>query len=55
MLGIHMDRPVSYVVLNLTAGTTCYYRLELYGNHVNVNGGTLDVYERNLSVLQIKQ
>jgi len=54
-LGINMGTSVSYVDLNLTAGTTYYYRLELYGNHVNVNGGTLDVHERNLSVLQIKR
>jgi hypothetical protein len=27
-LGINMGRPVSYVDLNLTAGTTCSYRLE---------------------------
>jgi hypothetical protein len=54
-LGFNMGTSVSYVDLNLTAGTTYYYRLELYGNHVSVNGGTLDVYERNLSVLQIKR
>ena len=54
-LGFNMGTSVSYVDLNLTAGTTYYYRLELYGNYVNVNGGTLDVHERNLSVLQIKR
>lgn len=54
-LSFNMGTSVSYVDLNLAAGTTYYYRLELYGNHVNVNGGTLDVYERNLSVLQIKR
>jgi hypothetical protein len=54
-LGFNMGTSVSYVDLNLTAGTTYYYRLELYGNHLNVNGGTLDVWERNLSVLQIKR
>ncbi len=54
-LGFNMGTSVSYVDLNLTAGTTYYYRLELYGNHSNVNGGTLDVWERNLSVLQIKR
>jgi len=53
--GFNMGSSVSYVDLNLTAGMTYYYRLELYGNHINVNGGTLDVYERNLSVLQIKR
>jgi hypothetical protein len=54
-LGFNMGTSVSYVDLNLAAGTTYYYRLELYGNHVSVNGGTLDVHERNLSVLQIKR
>jgi hypothetical protein len=54
-LGFNMGTSVSYVDLNLTAGTTYYCRLELYGNHVSVNGGTLDVWERNLSVLQIKR
>jgi hypothetical protein len=54
-LGFNMGTSVSYVDLNLTAGTTYYYRLELYGNHLNVNGGTLEVHERNLSVLQIKR
>jgi len=54
-LSFNMGTSVSYVDLNLTAGTTYYYRLELYGNHVNVNGGTLDVHDRNLSVLQIKR
>lgn len=53
--GFNMGSSVSYVDLNLTAGMTYYYRLELYGNHINVNGGTLDVHERNLSVLQIKR
>ncbi len=46
---------VSYVDLGLVPGQTYYYRLELYGNSFGVNGGTLDVYERNLSVLQIKR
>ncbi len=54
-LGFNMGTSVSYVDLNLTAGTTYYYRLELYSNHINVNGGTLDVWERNLSVLHIKR
>jgi hypothetical protein len=54
-LSFNMGTSVSYVDLNLSAGTTYYYRLELYGNHVNVNGGTLDVHDRNLSVLQIKR
>ncbi len=53
--GFNMGSSVSYVDLNLTAGMTYYYRLELYGNHINVTGGTLDVHERNLSVLQIKR
>jgi hypothetical protein len=54
-LSFNMGTSVSYVDLNLAAGITYYYRLELYGNHVSVNGGTLDVWERNLSVLQIKR
>lgn len=53
--GFNMGTSLSYVDLNLTAGMTYYYRLELYGNYFGVNGGTLDVYERNLSVLQIKR
>jgi hypothetical protein len=54
-LGFNMGTPVSHVDLNLTAGTTYYYRLELYGNYVKGNGDTLDGYERNLSVLPIKR
>lgn len=51
----NMSTSISYVDLNLSPGVTYYYRLELYGNHFGVNGGTLDVYERNLSILQIKR
>jgi len=53
--GFNMGTSVSYVDLNLSSGTTYYYRLELYGNSFGVNGGTFDVHERNLSVLQIKR
>ncbi len=51
----NMSTSVSYVDLNLLPGVTYYYRLELYGNSFGVNGGTFDIYERNLSVLQIKR
>lgn len=51
----NMSTSVSYVDLGLASGKTYYYRLELYGNSFGVNGGTFDVYERNLSVLQIKR
>ncbi|MCS7189276.1 MAG: hypothetical protein RMJ66_05975, partial [Bacteroidia bacterium] len=53
--GFNMSTSISYVDLNLSPGVTYYYRLELYGNNFGVNGGTFDVYERNLSVLQIKR
>jgi len=53
--GFNMSTSVSYVDLNLLPGVTYYYRLELYGNSFGVNGGTFDIYERNLSVLQIKR
>lgn len=53
--GFNMSTSVSYVDLNLLPGVTYYYRLELYGNNFGVNGGTYLVYERNLSVLQIKR
>ncbi|MFI5204222.1 MAG: hypothetical protein ACHQF2_06975 [Flavobacteriales bacterium] len=46
---------VSYSDLNLVAGTTYYYRLVLYPNGVGITGGTYDVYERDLSVIQIKR
>jgi hypothetical protein len=54
-LNFFMGTSVSHVDLNLTPGTTYYYRLELSGSHFNVNGGTLSVRQRNLSVLQIKR
>ncbi|MCS7028965.1 MAG: hypothetical protein NZ519_09385 [Bacteroidia bacterium] len=54
-LGFNMGTSLTYADMNLTAGTTYYYRLELYGNCVGTNGGTLDVYERNLSLVQIKR
>lgn len=46
---------VSYVDLNLVAGTTYYYRLVLYPNGVGINAGTYDIYERDLTVIQIKR
>lgn len=54
-LGFNTSATVTYADMNLTAGITYYYRLELYGNCVGTNGGTLDVYERNLSLVQIKR
>lgn len=53
--GFNMSTSISYVDLNLSPGVTYYYRLELYGNSFGVNGGTFDIHERNLSVLQIKR
>jgi hypothetical protein len=50
-----MGTSVTYADMNLTPGVTYYYRLELYGNCVGTNGGTLDVYERNLTLIQIKR
>lgn len=46
---------VSYTDLNLVAGVTYYYRLVLYPNGVGINSGTYDVYERDLSIIQIKR
>lgn len=54
-LGFNTSASVTYADMNLTAGITYYYRLELFGNCVGTNGGTLDVYERNLSLVQIKR
>ena len=51
----NMSTSFSYVDLNLLPGVTYYYRLELYGNSFGVNGGTFDVHERNLSILQLKR
>jgi len=46
---------VSFVDLNLVAGTTYYYRLVLYPNGVSITSGTYDIYERDLVVVQIKR
>jgi len=54
-LGFNMGSNISYVDMNLSQGVTYYYRLELYGNCVGTNGGTLDVHERNISLIQIKR
>jgi hypothetical protein len=51
----NMSTSVSYVDLSLSPGVTYYYRLELYGNTFGVNGGTFEVWERNLSIVQIKR
>lgn len=54
-LGFNTSATVTYADMNLNAGITYYYRLELFGNCVGTNGGTLDVYEKNLSLVQIKR
>lgn len=46
---------VSYTDNALVAGTTYYYRLVLYPNGVGITTGTYDIYERDLSVIQIKR
>lgn len=46
---------VSFTDLNLVAGTTYYYRLAIYPNNVGINGGTFQIFERDLSVIQIKR
>lgn len=46
---------ISYLDATLTAGTTYYYRLVLYPNGVGITGGTYDVYQRDLTLLQIKR
>ena len=46
---------VSYMDSGLTAGVTYYYRLAIYPNGVGITSGTYDVYQRDLSVLQIKR
>ena len=46
---------ISYVDLNLTGGTTYYYRLTLVPNSVGVNTGTFDVYQRDLNIVQLKR
>jgi len=45
---------VSYTDNALTPGTY-YYRLVLYPNGVGITTGTYDIYERDLSVIQIKR
>lgn len=46
---------ISYVDNALTAGTTYYYRLTLVPNSVGITGGTFDVYQRDLAIVQIKR
>lgn len=46
---------VSYVDNGLTAGTTYYYRLTLVPNSVGISGGTFDVFQRDLALVQIKR
>lgn len=45
---------VSYTDNNLAPGTY-YYRLTLYPNGVGITSGTYDVYQRDLSIIQIKR
>ena len=46
---------ISYVDNLLSAGTTYYYRLSIYPNSVGITGGTFEVYQRDLAILQIKR
>lgn len=45
---------ISYVDSGLSPGTY-YYRLELWPNGVGITGGTFQVYQRDLNLLQIKR
>ncbi|MEO6541993.1 MAG: hypothetical protein ABIN74_13405, partial [Ferruginibacter sp.] len=45
---------ISYLDQSLAPGTY-YYRLVLYPNGVGITSGTYDVYERDVSVIQIKR
>ena len=45
---------VSFIDDALAVGTY-YYRLVLYPNGVGITGGTYDVYQRDLNVLQVKR
>ncbi|MEO8589707.1 MAG: hypothetical protein ABI432_10090 [Flavobacteriales bacterium] len=45
---------VSYLDSGLAPGTY-YYRLVLYPNGVGITSGTYDIYERSLSVLELKR
>ncbi len=45
---------VSYTDNNLAPGTY-YYRLAFYPNGVGINAGTYDIYQRDLSIIQIKR
>lgn len=46
---------VSYLDDALVAGTTYYYRLVLFPNGIGITSGTYDVYQRDLTVMQIKR
>lgn len=46
---------VSYLDSSLTAGVTYYYRLTLVPNSVGVTSGSFEVYQRDLTVMQIKR
>lgn len=45
---------VSYIDDALAVGTY-YYRLVIYPNGVGIIGGTYDVYQRDLNILQVKR
>jgi hypothetical protein len=46
---------ISYLDSSLTAGVTYYYRLTLVPNSVGITAGTFDVYQRDLTVMQLKR
>lgn len=46
---------ISFVDNALTAGTTYYYRLTIVPNSVGITGGTFDVFQRDLAIVQIKR
>lgn len=46
---------LSYLDANLTAGVTYYYRLTIVPNSVGITGGTFEVYQRDLIVMQLKR
>ncbi len=53
-LGFGGGGHISFVEMALAPGTY-YYRLSLYPNGVGITSGTYDVYQRDLSILQIKR
>lgn len=53
-LGFGGGGSISYIENNLAPGTY-YYRLILFTNGVGIIGGTYDVYQRTLNVIQMKR